>query len=684
MDRLDFRIADLRDESGLSVRLRLYNQDLSEVQQDIVNDARFEPLFNDSSNGLSSMFLAKRLATTVTADRGSIWRALHVVQACVWARRQSQRNDDLDTLFLERRPWHEQIANYCRRNSLTPVPVKATWNVRRALLKNMPAGLLGSLRNVRHRRLVDVIADPFRRRRSSGSPGSERVAEVANNGVTHGTASGSPKVAVQCYGMLNLDNPERHSDLFFWQDSDLVGSDILLTFSIPGFPLDAHKKTELERHGINSAVLHPGATSLPTEPVYNPPKQSLSRQDRPTAGGTREKAWFREQWARDQQSRGFWTNLAESQNIKVSVTWDKFDATHCAISDAVKSAGGVSVVYQRGYESHSSPQNTVGADLFFGFSQQGAVIERLSNSRIRYYVAVGFLGDHRFPLVADSARSIRQHLRANGAKRILAYLDENSTNDPRWRSGNDIPQRDYGFLLERVVDDPEFGLLLKPKVVGTLRSRLGPVAPLLERAEATGRCKVYQDRDPGSLHGWSPPVEAALAADVCVHGYLSAATAGIETALAGVPTLLLDLESWPVSPLYELGVGKVVFNSWDDLWNACSQQWSSGPQIPGFGDWGPVLDQIDPYRDGHAAQRMGNYIHSLIEDFRQGRDRESAMANTAERFCARWGPDKITEVNVSETNIPDYPNHSNDSGSDKCLYGSENARVAEAQTGGGN
>src|SRR6185503_2015501 len=98
--------------------------------------------------------------------------------------------------------------------------------------------------------------------------------------------------------------------------------------------------------------------------------------------------------------------------------------------------------------------------------------------------------------------------------------------------------------------DKRFGLVLKPKVPKTLRARLGPVNHLLSRAIETGRCFVFEG---GPIHSKFPPAVAALAADVAVNGHLCAPTAAFESALAGVPTLLMDREGWHVSPLYDLG-----------------------------------------------------------------------------------------------------------------------------------
>ena len=240
-----------------------------------------------------------------------------------------------------------------------------------------------------------------------------------------------------------------------------------------------------------------------------------------------------------------------------------------------------------------------------------------------------------------------------GAKYIMAYFDENSSDDPRWLIGHQIPREDYTFLLEKVLSESWFGLLIKPKVPGfgpkSLRNRLGPIAELLSSAEATGRCVVYQDRSDGAHQGWDPPVAAALAADVSVHGDLFAATAGMESALAGMKSLLIDRTGWSVSPLYKLGVGQVVFNSWDDLWNACIEQWFKNSDIPGFGDWSYILQDLDPFRDGKAAERMGTYISWLLEGFDAGLDRDRVMADASHRYGECWGWDK---VNFVTSNVP--------------------------------
>ena len=209
--------------------------------------------------------------------------------------------------------------------------------------------------------------------------------------------------------------------------------------------------------------------------------------------------------------------------------------------------------------------------MVFGFSEWGAHIGRDEHSIIPYYIIVGYLGDHRFGLLRKRADDVRNFLKNHGANRIVAYFDEHAVAHPRWDLAYKATLENYSYLLNKVLENPWFGLILKPKVPSTLRSRLGSVSELLRCAEKTGRCFVFEG---GALQGSYPPAVASLGADVAIHGHFFAATAGIESALAGTPTLFLDAEGIPPSPLHNLRTGSVIFKDIDSLWRVCMEYWN--------------------------------------------------------------------------------------------------------------
>ena len=299
--------------------------------------------------------------------------------------------------------------------------------------------------------------------------------------------------------------------------------------------------------------------------------------------------------------------------------------------------GGINALWQLSCEEIPSNELTIFADIMFGFSSSHALTEENNGSKIRYHIATGYTGDYRFPLLKSKAEIVRKKLLEKGAKRIITYFDENSTEEERWSIGNSTTCKSYSFFLEKVLAEPWLGVIFKPKKPQTLLKRLKPIDELFKKAIATGRCHVFMAEASGI-----PPAIAALASDIAIHGSAVSATAGSEAALTGTPTLLIDPDNWQMSQFYQLGKEKVIFQSYNILWDTLLEHWKLQQGIPGLGDWSQLLDELDPFRDGKAAERMGNYLNWMIQGFEEGLDKEFIMADAAERYSLQWGADKIT------------------------------------------
>lgn len=639
IEKLVFRLVDIRDESGLLLRIRTAYHDLAEVQTDAISEPSFQEFLAScgKANRLA-LYVIRSVASVDIAERATLWRALLLVHVARWkARAANAANPPL--LILDRRPWSRVIRRYAVRHNVFVIDVLPAIRPRDLLQRLFSPRGIGIVRAIRDR-VVHWWLVGFQK------GGAERRSD--------------PQLAVSYLGQFNLSDPARYSDLFFWQESELDGRDILVLFEFRQDPLDRDKWRQLRGQGIGAVALYPGATSVPEVPLYTylPIRSEVPRAPGGRAGGRSglERRWLSETVGSYSALREYWRALFTRQNVKVYVTWNRYNAKHIAIADALRDVGGVMAIYQRACQPDAGPQITVGADVMFGYAPADADVERRSGSVIPYHVAVGYFGDHRFPLLRDEAATVRLALRARGAEYIIAYLDENSADDSRWHTGHEFMRDNYAFVLEQLLADPSLGLVLKPKFPSTLRRRLGPVAPALERALASGRCYMF---DEGPLHSSHPPAVAALAADIAVHGHLCAGSAGFEAALAGIPTLLLDREGWHVSEMFRLGEGRVVFREWRELWRALLEHRARPGGIPGFGDWSPMMDELDPFRDGHAAERVGTYLQWLLEGFKAGLDRDAVLADAAERYCRRWGSDKITAVRGSfghtETEAPSSP-----------------------------
>ena len=106
-----------------------------------------------------------------------------------------------------------------------------------------------------------------------------------------------------------------------------------------------------------------------------------------------------------------------------------------------------------------------------------------------------------------------------------------------------------------------------------------------------------------------------------------------------------------MNPFYKLGVGRVVFTDWLDAWEALIDFRKKPYLNDGFGDWSPMLDELDPFRDGRGAERMGNYLKWIVDGFDAGLSAEESLADAAEQYVKEWGVDKITKVSGSLTGV---------------------------------
>lgn len=626
VDLVHFSAIEVKDKDGMAVFLRLLYQDVASLQAQLIQDPVFKSFVtSDGADTLKACYLSKASVCYYDIkgdDRyKELWHAMHLVQICAW---HNQHQGLESILYINQRPWFKYIEAYAKPFGITLVdhgPLdlwQFKWN---RMLKKL-------------RKLNWVLA-----KRMAGHFLQRLVKKIKKRGTVHiNTRNGL--LWIEHWGHLNFDVKERQSDAFFVYPDGVNASDLLVSFNLLMDPLDANKLQALRAHDVTAVALTPQA-SIVTEdevPVFHPTIQALAPLELKSPISLEQASLVNLSQAYEIQ-KAYWIEFIRTYGIKLYLTWNKYEANHIVMADAIKETGGVCAVYQRAYEPNSSPQVTIGADIIFGFSKDGVAIEQGNQSRFKYHVVVGYVGDYRFSSIKETAQILRQQLLKAGATRIIAYLDENTVDDSRWFIGHKHAQDNYQYWLEKIVADSQLGIIFKPKSPYDLRRRLGPVAALLEEAEKTGRCIVLGG---GAVQGSHPPAAAALAADIAIHECLSAGTAGVESALAGVPTLLVDLDRWTRSPLYQLGPD-VVFKNWDETWKATQEFFNNPSSRSRIGNWSTYIKQLDPFNDGKAAMRMSQFLKWTLEGLRLGQSREQAMALAASQYAKIWGQDKIHE-----------------------------------------
>ena len=72
------------------------------------------------------------------------------------------------------------------------------------------------------------------------------------------------------------------------------------------------------------------------------------------------------------------------------------------------------------------------------------------------------------------------------------------------------------------------------------------------------------------------------------------------------------------------------------MWDAIKQHWER-ESIPGFGDWSPIIDDLDPFRDRKAAHRVNSFLSSLLDGYKAGYRREEILENSVETYAKKVG-----------------------------------------------
>lgn len=238
---------------------------------------------------------------------------------------------------------------------------------------------------------------------------------------------------------------------------------------------------------------------------------------------------------------------------------------------------------------------------------------------------------------ADVA-ALREKLADNGARFVAAFFDENFMD--RWFFHDPIETIDiYAELFRRVIDDPTFGLICKPKAPNAIGQRLGTIGELMRKAEATGRCHVYQST---SVCRTLYPGVVAGAADVCI-GQELGGTASMESFLLGKPSVMID--SCGRQPKHG-GVslnGTVCFESAQAMFEAFDRFRENPEACPGFGDWTPWIHTLLAHVDGDGPARRAAVYGWLMENAESGMALDERVADAAAKFTEAWGGTSVVE-----------------------------------------
>lgn len=446
-------------------------------------------------------------------------------------------------------------------------------------------------------------------------------------------------------------NLKDRSDFFWMLKSDLPRDRVLVYFDRTDIPATKEMSDTISGEGVHAVALSNGATNTPEVPVwqsgicYSEMKtayvavilrkylMSLVRLNPPPLFYAAYMLNFTKQYS-------YWFDFFKTTGIKVNVDPPSFFKTYVPKNLALENAGGVSVSYQWSVINQSTVSMSVSTDVMFAFGPEFKRIWEENGSYVLSLVYCGYITDYAFKEVRQDALALRDGLKSKGVNFIVCFFDESSADDRMSAISHEKTSQTYGYILTRLLEDETLGVIFKPGYPKSLFDRLSSISPLIEKAMATGRC-IFLDK--GTYLTQIYPALAAQAADVCI-GLLLSGTVSLEAWLSGTPTVFLDIERLYSNPIYQCGKGKVVFDDMDSLFSALRQYRDNPDGSSGFGDLSRWAKDKDPFKDGNASLRMGQYIGWLLEAFDGGMTREEAIPYADKKYALAWGAGSVTRL----------------------------------------
>ena len=78
------------------------------------------------------------------------------------------------------------------------------------------------------------------------------------------------------------------------------------------------------------------------------------------------------------------------------------------------------------------------------------------------------------------------------------------------------------------------------------------------------------------------------------------------------------------------------------LKNAVLEDTKNPESNPTLGHVSPILDQLDPFRDGKASQRIGEYVTWYLESLDQNFSKNETLKTAMGKYAEKWRADKAT------------------------------------------
>ena len=290
-----------------------------------------------------------------------------------------------------------------------------------------------------------------------------------------------------------------------------------------------------------------------------------------------------------------------------------FKETHSIHSDAIQlvssEIGLKTICLQYSNMGMISPLMLTTADEFFIFSKMFKNNFEYQNIRPKKFIINGYLynGIEKHLLLKTLRR--KQDLNDLGVKFIISYFDESVQNNKWGCIHTDHHLNELHKILNYVIDCPNTALLVKTQFLFNSPSKLYPKNPIISKALITGRYIEVSEGDCDRNN--ILPTELGLISDICISHKLGA-TAGLETALTGARTILLNSIKSNTSFDKIYNEANIVFSNIDDALSSITNFRKDNNKDNNLGIWNNIIHNFDLNNDKKSINRISKHIFNSL------------------------------------------------------------------------
>jgi hypothetical protein len=448
--------------------------------------------------------------------------------------------------------------------------------------------------------------------------------------------SGSFKVGVSAAWGTEGGDKIQKDDLFWWRNSSVTSDRLLYMFERKDIQPTKDRMRQLQNLGIDSVALTPQFLGdNPDLLIKNRRSSSLlvAFQNFCFALKFARKTFIADEFSSAVLALVNWqyfigrelSNLYKTLNLKGVFHFEEAGMDVISLASVMNDSMRIGTHWasHTGINQTSSRSHQV--YFLWGDHDTQLVLDTGSMSRTML-ISGCFLSDYSNKEMPQHAEVAVKEMRKEGVRYTLTLFDS-STPCPEF----------YRFFLKWLMDDPCLGLLIKSKGKSWNEVCGHGLNGLVDRAKKTNRIHVLDHR--------SSPADAALLSDFAIG--VTAISALVVSALQGAKVIFLDYEridqgsQKPHCILHSLGSNRCVFYEPEVMRQALMDYFENPTGNPSLGDTTPVLDKLDPFRDGKASQRIGEFVSWYLEELDDGLNTDEAVRSATDKYANKWGTDKV-------------------------------------------